>query len=60
MNRMRAYHRPGQLVCFIPWGEPFQEAEDPPPWQMFAGALTRRGLEAITRDFEVCLEDWGV
>ena len=44
VNRMRAYGRPGQAICFLRW-------ED--SWRIFAGASTQRHFVAIATELGV-------
>jgi hypothetical protein len=44
VNEMRAYGRPGQAVCFLRW-------ED--SWRVFAGAISKSGLEDIAEELGI-------
>jgi hypothetical protein len=59
VNKMRAYHRPGQAVCFLKWNDPPVRAGQSPPWRVFAGSSTRRGLQEIAELLNVTFERWG-
>jgi hypothetical protein len=59
VNKMRAYHRPGQAVCFLKWDDPFMREGQSSPWRVFAGASTGRGLRGIAEALDVTFERWG-
>jgi hypothetical protein len=58
VNKMRAYHRKGQAVCFLEWRDLIQEMRKESPWRIFAGASTAEGLQTVAKDLSVTFEDW--
>ena len=44
VNKMRAYGRRGQSVCFVKWNR---------EWRLFAGAITKAGLSAIASQLKL-------
>lgn len=47
VNDMRAYHKPGQVVCFLEWK---------PDWRVFVGAVSKPDLTAVATDLNLDLE----
>jgi hypothetical protein len=47
VNGMRAYSRPGQVVCIAPWPDLLGGGKS---WRVFAGACAEEGLEAIANE----------
>jgi hypothetical protein len=47
VNGLRAYNRPGEVVCFLKW-------ED--EWRIFAGSTSEEGMKAIAADLGVTWE----
>jgi hypothetical protein len=50
VNKMRAYGREGQAVCFLKWQDLFEKSET---WRVFAGAGTKVELDAIASDLHL-------
>ena len=48
-NRMKAYSRPGQVVCLLKW----KDGEDAALWRVFAGAADRRLFDAIPSELRI-------
>lgn len=59
VNRMRAYHRPGQVACFVEWSDIDQHRRNEPPWRVFVGEWTKAGLDQIAQEWEVTFEESG-
>ena len=59
VNKMRAYNRPGQAVCFLKWDDPIQQMKGGSPWRVFAGASSKDGLEEIASQLNLTWEAWG-
>jgi hypothetical protein len=59
VNKMRAYHRNGQVVCFVEWRDPIDRMRKCSPWRIFVGASTGEGLQEIAKDLDIALEDSG-
>jgi hypothetical protein len=57
VNKMRAYHRNDQVVCFVEWRDLIYRMRKCSPWRIFAGASTPEGLQTTARDLDLTLED---
>jgi hypothetical protein len=57
VNKMRAYHRNGQAVCFLEWRDPIQQMRKDSPWRVFAAASSARGLREIADDLGITFDD---
>lgn len=53
INKMRAYSRNGQAVCFVKWPDLVKKTET---WQVFAGASSEIALGTIQKDLAVTWE----
>jgi hypothetical protein len=56
VNKMRAYHRKGQAVCYLEWRDLIQRMRKSSPWRIFAGASTAEGIQQIASDLRVTWE----
>lgn len=53
VNGMRAYSRPGEVICFLKWEDPFIPSARGNPWRIFVGTTMKETIDVLAGELGV-------